>query len=158
MKRILQVFVVMLMLIGLCSCTKMTKITDEVTVPDFEVMVNGVKVTDEMMASYDVYEIVVETVDNYDNVDNTTYHGYRALDIIKAAGFTGSPKKMTIIPSDGADPFEVANPKASDNLFSFERKKSTDDAFSSKKGPFFAPCSSKNSPDYIKFCGTINVE
>lgn len=124
-----------------------------VTVPAFSIQVNGVEITDGTMAGYAVYEIRTATVNSVGTESTTTYTGFALSDVLAAAGVTD----YTSVTATAGDGYavevsaEVAG--APTTLVAIEK-----DGAQFSEYPWFAPCSSGTTGDYLKNMVAITLD
>ncbi len=164
MKRIIAILLVLLLLIGAAACTKenleetnkapTAQVVTGAEIPDFTVLVNGVEVTDETMAAYTVYSVQTHSVNSHGTEDNRLYVGYTVSDIIAAAGVTGEYTEIKAAADDGYEiAYDAETAALPTTLLAVIR-----DGEPFKKGPWFAPCHSGTSGDYLKNVASIGVD
>ena len=123
-------------------------------VPVFSISVQGTAVTSDMMTSYPVYEVETTSTNTYGTATTRVYVGYAISDILDAAGITGPFSVLTAIAGDGyavSVDKEVAMQPTTMIAIS-------EDGKLFKAGPWFAPCSSIGSPDYVRDVAGIVLE
>jgi len=117
-----------------------------ITIPEFAIMLNGVKVDNNMMAAYPVYSVVSFSINSSGTESTTTYVGFAMKDVLEAAGLTENYIWMEATADDGyainitgdmvmADTTLVAVTKNGEQF---------------KGAPWLAPCSSETTGDYLK--------
>ena len=123
-----------------------------VTVPAFAVTVNGIEVTNDMMAAYPVYQVEVTTTNSSGTVSTTTYAGFAMADVFDAAGLTEQYIWLEATADDGYA-VEYTGDLFSDlTLLAINQNGSQ-----FKSSPWFAPCGSETTGDYLKGCVSILV-
>ena len=136
---------------GASSAPEIREVTADV--PAFSILVNGVEVTHETMAGYPVYEIRTTTVNSVGTESTVTYTGFALSDVLKAAGVAG----YTSVTAAAADGYtvevsaEVAG--APTTLVAIAKDGSPFSAY-----PWFAPCSSGVTGDYLKNMAAITLD
>lgn len=164
MKKIIAALLVILMLIGVSACTKeknkeeneapTAQVVTDADIPEFSVLVNGVEVTDETMAAYNVYSVQTHSVNSHGTEDNRLYVGYAVSDVLAAAGVTGEYTEVKAAADDGYEiAYDADTAALSTTLLAVIR-----DGEPFKKGPWFAPCHSGTSGDYLKNVASIGVD
>jgi len=141
--------------------------TQKIVVPDFTFTINGVTITEEDMAEYDIYHAIAYTIGSSRQGDNV-YHGYRLLDVIEAAGLTGTPGKVTTVSVDGkGSEWEESLVNV---LLVFNKDYTNNEAYVPKNAPqgtvsdypknimTFAPLSSTDRTIYTSTLSTITIE
>ena len=124
-----------------------------VTIPSFEVFVNGVSITESVMAAYPVYSVQATSVNSSGTESTATYIGFSFPDLLDAAGLTEQYVWVQAVADDGyAVTFTGDTATAETTMIAISKDGSP---FSS--GPWFAPCSSKVSGDFLKGCVSILV-
>lgn len=124
-----------------------------VTIPALSLNINGQIVTDADLAEYAVYEISATSVNSSGTESTVTYVGFSLPDVFAAAGITEA-KTLKVIATDGYE-LEL------DGALAFEPTTLiaiTRDGAQFKDGPWFAPCSSGTTGDYLKGMAAISVD
>ena len=127
-----------------------------VTIPEFAITVNDVEVTHEMMADYAIYQVTVSTVNSSGTESTTTFCGFALKDILAAAGIEGDFATLTAVATDGYEiVFEDAAELIASDVTLVALTKNGDPF---KDAPWFAPCTSGTTGDYLKGMATITLE
>ena len=124
-----------------------------VTIPALSLNINGTIVTDADLAEYAVYEIAATSVNSSGTESTVTYVGFSVPDVFAAAGITEA-QTLKVIATDG---YELDL----DGALAFEPTTLiaiTRDGAQFKDGPWFAPCSSGTTGDYLKGMAAISVD
>lgn len=162
MKKIITLLLALAMIFTLCACG--TKAADEgtdgpvaeevkgVTVPEFSVMVNGVKVDQNMMAEYPLYSVQTTTVNSTGTESTTTFVGFAMKDVFTAAGLTENYVWLEATADDGYQVTFEGDVMANTTLLAI-----TKDGTQFSGSPWFAPCTSGTTGDYLKGCVGILV-
>ncbi len=164
MKKIIALLMALMLLVGIVGCgkketsTKDEAITAEVVtdveIPEFSVLVNGTEITDKAMASCTVYSVQTHTVNSTGTEDNRVYVGYTISDILAAAGITGGYTTVEAAADDGYTiSYDASTAAQPTTLLAVIR-----DGEAFKKGPWFAPCSSGASGDFLKNVASLGVD
>lgn len=159
MKKYVSLLLALLLVFALAACGETadpaeTAAPDEgnglkeavgVTIPAFSINVNGVTVTDADMADYPVYEVQTTTVNSSGTESTDTFVGFSLKDVFEVAGVTEF-KTVSAVADDGYE-VEVTADVAlkADTLVAITRN---GEQF--KSSPWFAPCSSGTTGDYLK--------
>ncbi len=126
---------------------------DGVEVPDFTVTASGVTVNKDTMASCKLYSVQTYSVNSTGTESTVTYVGYKLRDVCAAAGLTENYVWIEASADDGYAVELTGGVVMEDTtLLAMTRD---GDAF--KTAPWFAPCSSQTTGDYLKGCSTILV-
>ena len=110
MKKILSMILVLVLVMSLAACggaptettgapkettapaaTNPAPVAEEVrgvTIPNFAIMINGVKVDNTMMAAYPTYSVTANSINSSGTASTTTYVGFAMTDVLAAAGLT----------------------------------------------------------------------
>jgi len=171
MKKILSVLLVLALVLSLAACgsapaetpttvaTEPTEAATEatnpapvaeevkgVTVPAFAIMINGVKVDNVMMAAYPTYTVTANSVNSSGTASTTTYIGFALTDVLAAAGLTENYIWLEATADDGYA-IEVSGEivTAPTTLLAISKN---GEQF--KTAPWFAPCGSETTGDYLK--------
>ena len=123
-----------------------------VTIPAFSVTVNGVAVDNEMMAAYPVYSVEATSVNSSGTESTSTYIGFAMADVLDAAGLTDAYIWLEATADDGYAATFTGDIMANTTLLAISCNGSQ-----FKSGPWFAPCSSGTTGDYLKGCVSILV-
>lgn len=124
-----------------------------VTVPEFAIMINGVKVDNVMMAAYPTYSVTAFSVNSSGTESTTTYIGFAVTDVLAAAGLTENYIWLEATADDGYA-IEVTGEivTAPTTLLAISKN---GEQF--KTAPWFAPCDSETTGDYLKNMVSILV-
>ncbi|MBQ3077347.1 MAG: hypothetical protein IJC43_05785 [Clostridia bacterium] len=124
-----------------------------VTVPAFTLHVNGKTLTNEQMADYAVYEIQATSVNSSGTESTVTYVGFSLADVFAAAGVTDYTS--VVATADDGYAVEIAKEMASkpSTLVAISK-----DGEQFKTAPWFAPCSSGTTGDYLKGMVAITLD
>lgn len=123
-----------------------------ITVPAFSITVNGVKVDNEMLAAYPVYSVEASSVNSSGTASTVTFVGFAMKDVLEAAGLTENYVWLEATADDAYAVTFTGDILASTTLLAVSR-----DGSQFKTAPWFAPCSSATTGDYLKSCVSILV-
>ena len=174
MKKILSMILVLVLALSLAACdtapaettgapettapaaTNPAPVAEEVkgvTIPAFAIMINGVKVDNTMMAAYPTYSVTANSVNSSGTASTTTYVGFAMTDVLAAAGLTENYIWLEATADDGYA-IEVTGEivTASTTLLAV-----TKNGEQFKTAPWFAPCGSGTTGDYLKNMVSILV-
>ena len=171
MKKILSVILVLALALSLAACgaapaettaapetapaeTRPAPVAEEVkgvTVPEFAIMINGVKVDNVMMAAYPTYSVTAFSINSSGTESTTTYVGFAMTDVLAAAGLTENYVWLEATADDGYA-IEVTGEivTAPTTLLAISKN---GEQF--KSSPWFAPGSSETTGDYLK--GMVSI-
>ena len=122
-----------------------------VTIPAFEVFINGVSVTQDAMAAYPVYSVAATSVNSAGTESTTIYIGFAVKDVIEAAGLSGNYIWMEATASDGYTINLTGDVVLEDTtLLAITR-----DGSPFSGAPWLAPCSDKVTGNYLK--GAVSI-
>lgn len=167
MKKVLAVLLAMIMVFSFAACGGKsdggkkddTPAKDEllvekkgVTIPAFEIKVGGVKITNEEMADYPIYEASVTSTNSSGTTSTVVYIGFKVNDAVKAAGLEGTAGKLTATADDGYA-VEIENGASENNMIAISK-----DGTQFKSFPWFIPCDSETTGDQLKGCAKIEIE
>lgn len=124
-----------------------------VTIPAFTVMVGEKEITDAAMAEYAVYEVQTTSVNSAGTESTSTYVGFALSDVLTAAGIT-EYQTVTATADDGYA-VEVDGAVAAEPTTLLAISK---DGEQFKTSPWFAPCSSGTTGDYLKGMVALSVD
>ena len=124
-----------------------------VTIPAFAIMINGVKVDNAMMAAYPTYSVTAFSINSSGTESTTTYVGFAMTDVLAAAGLTENYIWLEATADDGYA-IEITGEivTASTTLLAV-----TKNGEQFKTAPWFAPCGSETTGDYLKNMVSILV-
>lgn len=124
-----------------------------VTVPAFAIMINGVRVDNNTMAAYPLYSVVTNTINSSGTASTTTYVGFAMTDVYEAAGLTENYIWLEAAADDGYT-INIADElvTAPTTLLAV-----TKNGEQFKTAPWFAPCGSGTTGDYLKNMVSILV-
>ena len=174
MKKILSLILVLALALSLVACgtapaettgapettapaaTNPAPVAEEVkgvTIPEFAIMINGVKVDNVMMAAYPTYSVTAFSINSSGTESTTTYVGFAMTDVLAAAGLTENYIWLEATADDGYA-IEVTGEivTASTTLLAI-----TKNGEQFKTAPWFAPCGSETTGDYLKNMVSILV-
>lgn len=125
-----------------------------VTIPKFSVEVNGVPVTNETMAEYPVYSAAATSTNSAGTTSTKTYVGFAVADVLKAAGIADGYKQVEAVADDGyAIKVDAALASQKTTLLAI-----SENGNPFKSSPWFAPCSSETTGDFLKGMVSIVVD
>ncbi|MDD3920598.1 MAG: hypothetical protein PHO41_05470 [Eubacteriales bacterium] len=125
-----------------------------VTVPPFSIMINGTTVTNEVMVAYPVYSVQAFSINSSGTESTCNYVGFAISDVLAAVGITDGFTNVEAAADDGyAIVVDAAVAKEPTTLLAV-----TKDGEQFKDGPWFAPCSSETTGDYLKGMSRLNVD
>ena len=174
MKKILSLILVLALALSLVACgtapaettgdpettapaaTNPAPVAEEVkgvTIPEFAIMINGVKVDNVMMAAYPTYSVTAFSINSSGTESTTTYVGFAMTDVLAAAGLTENYIWLEATADDGYA-IEITGEivTASTTLLAI-----TKNGEQFKTAPWFAPCGSETTGDYLKNMVSILV-
>ena len=176
MKKILSMILVLALALSLAACggtpaapaapettaptapaqTRPSPVAEEVkgiTVPEFAIMINGVRVDNVMMAAYPTYSVTAFSINSSGTESTTTYVGFAMTDVLAAAGLTENYIWLEATADDGYA-IEMTGDiiTASTTLLAI-----TKNGEQFKTAPWFAPGSSETTGDYLKNMVSILV-
>lgn len=171
MKKILSMILVLALALSLAACgaapaettaapetapaeTRPAPVAEEVkgiTVPEFAIMINGVKVDNVMMAAYPTYSVTAFSINSSGTESTTTYVGFAMTDVLAAAGLTENYIWLEATADDGYA-IEMTGDiiTAPTTLLAI-----TKNGEQFKAAPWFAPGSSETTGDYLK--GMVSI-
>ena len=174
MKKILSMILVLALVLSLAACggapaepadvpettvpaaTNPAPVAEEVkgvTIPNFAIMINGVKVDNVMMAAYPTYSVTANSINSSGTASTTTYVGFALTDVLAAAGLTENYIWLEATADDGyAINVSGEIVTAPTTLLAV-----TKNGEQFKTAPWFAPCGSGTTGDYLKNMVSILV-
>ena len=165
MKKFLAVMLAIAMVFSFAACGEKNtggnqsepeiklEVVKGITIPKFSVKVCGAKVTNEDMAAYDLYKYTADTVNSSGTAKSNVYIGFKMSDVLAECGITGTLGKATVT---AADNYEVVyeGDLMAENCFIAISK----DGAQGKNGPWFAPCASGTTGDYLQDLAKIEID
>ena len=173
MKKILSMILAVALALSLAACTtapvettaapvettvpaRPAPVAEEVkgvTIPEFAIMINGVKVDNVMMAAYPTYSVTAFSINSSGTESTTTYVGFAMTDVLAAAGLTENYIWLEATADDGYA-IEMTGEiiTAPTTLLAI-----TKNGEQFKTAPWFAPGSSETTGDYLKNMVSILV-
>ncbi|MCL2492249.1 MAG: hypothetical protein FWE87_05860 [Coriobacteriia bacterium] len=131
-----------------------TEEIDGIEIPAFSITVQDIVITDQEMTNYPVYRVETTSTNTYGTTTTRVYVGYSASDILGAAGVSSDFTTMVTLADDG---YQVkVNHKVA--LEPTTLVAISEDEVHFQTGPWFAPCSSNMSPDYLRDLVSITLE
>ena len=160
MKKYVSLILALMLVFSLAACGSESKPEGPemkeavgVTIPAFSLNVNGTVLTDADLADYPVYEVQATSVNSSGTESTCTYVGFSIKDVFEAAG-VGEFSTLAAIADDGYTvevDAELANQPST--LVAITR-----DGEQFKSAPWFAPCSSGTTGDYLKGMVAISLD
>ena len=158
MKKFIPIILAILLILPIMSCAekdtgpKAEKVTN-LEVPEFSVSVNGINITQEDLAEYNIYSVVAKSVNSSGTESEVTYVGYAIKDILKAAGLTEKYVWLEATAGDGYTVTITGDVVLKDTTLLAMTKDGS--PFSSS--PWLAPCNETVSGNYLKGTESIIV-
>ena len=162
MKKVLSVLMMFSCLFMLFSCTgKAQNITSResvleevkgVTIPKFNVSINGNVITNEDLAEYPIYKSQVTSVNSSGTETTVNYIGFRFVDALEKAGLSGKTNYIEAIADDGYSVVYEAKRKPENMLIAISK-----DGSQFKKSPWFCPCDSDTTGEFLQGLTSILV-
>ena len=178
MKKILSLILVLALALSLAACggtapettgapettnapettapAKTAPVAEEVkgvTIPEFAIMINGVKVDNVMMAAYPTYSVTAFSINSSGTESTTTYVGFAMTDVLAAAGLTENYIWLEATADDGYA-IEMTGEIVTAPTTLLAITKNGEQFMSA---PWFAPGSSETTGDYLKNMVSILV-
>ena len=165
MKRILKCLLVLLVLftIGACgqnsnSSTKNNSADSQlleeirgVTVPQFKISINDKTVNNEDMAEYPIYKALIKSINSAGTESSSTYIGFKFVDALKSISFNEEVKSVEAVADDGYS-VKYEGKDIEKMIIAISK-----DGSQFKKNPWFCPCDSNVTGDYLQGLVTIIV-
>ena len=120
-----------------------------VTIPKFSVTINDKVVTNEDLAEYSIYKSQVTSVNSSGTESTVNYIGFRFVDALEKAGLSNMTTYIEAIADDGYS-VVYENRKPENMLIAISR-----DGSQFKKNPWFAPCDSNVTGEFLQ--GLTNI-
>jgi len=158
MKKLLLLIISIILIAGLAACGNSggpaAAKVDGVEIPPFSFMVEDQEITDAVMAAYPVYSVETTSTNTYGTTTTRVYIGYAVSDVLEAAGITETFSTLVTLADDGYT-VSVSRDVAMKptTLIAI-----SEDGKVFKKGPWFAPCVSDVSPDYLRDLALITLK
>jgi len=121
---------------------------------DFVITVHGVEIKSEDLSDYPVYSIETTSTNMYGTTTTRVYIGYKVSDVLDAAGATDNFTTLVTIADDGYS-IKVSRDVAMEPTTLIAV---SEDGKLFREGPWFAPCCSDVTPDYLRELSTIRLE
>lgn len=122
-----------------------------VTVPEFSITVNGVTVDNNALAAYPIYSVKATSTNSAGTESTVTFVGFALSDVAKAAGLND----QYIWAEATADDGYTVTITGSDLMANTTLIAITRDGSQFKGSPWFAPCTSATTGDYLKGCVSL---
>lgn len=166
MKKLFKNLVLGLVVLSVLSCAacgnnnaEVSKNTNQnvleevrgVTIPKFSVTINDKVVTNEDLAEYSIYKSQVTSVNSSGTESTVNYIGFRFVDALEKAGLSNMTTYIEAIADDGYS-VKYENRKPENMLIAISR-----DGSQFKKNPWFAPCDSNVTGEFLQGLTTILV-
>ena len=162
MKKILAIILSLAMILSFTACGESKEAETSnavafeevkgVTIPNFEVSVNGIVVSNNEMAEYPLYSSQVTTTNSSGTTTTVTYIGFVMTDVLAAANLTEDYIYVLAAADDGYEIEFTEDVDMSTMLLAI-----TKDGSQFKSAPWFAPCASETTGDYLQGCVSILV-
>lgn len=123
-----------------------------VTVPTFSLTINGVTVDNSTMAAYPLYSVQATSTNSSGTESTTNYIGFAMKDVLEAAGLTENYIWLEATADDGYAVTYTGDIMANITLLAISK-----DGAQFTSSPWFAPCGSAVTGDYLKGCISILV-
>lgn len=164
MKKSVSLVLVLVLVLSLAACgtqqaspsTASGPVAQElkdVTIPAFSVTVNGITVDQTTMAAYPMFSVQATSVNSAGTKSTITYVGFSMRDVLNAAGL---PETYIWLEASADDGYKVTLTGgavlAETTLLAITKDGEPFDA-----APWFAPCTSGTTGDYLKSCSSILV-
>lgn len=172
MKRIISLLLVLMLVFSFAACSKSEPETTPtpdatettpagpvaeevkgVTIPEFSITVNDVTVDNNAMVAYPVYSVQAFSINSSGTESTVTYIGFAMSDVLAAAGLTGTYTALDATADDGYAVEFTGDVMANTTLLAISKN---GEQFATS--PWFAPCSSETTGDYLKNCVAITVK
>ena len=125
-----------------------------VTIPSFVVEINGVKVSNQTLIECPVYSVQAFSVNSSGTESTCNYVGFAMRDVLAAVGISEGFTMLKATADDGYT-VEVDSQLALEPTTLLAVSK---DGEQFKAAPWFAPCSSQTTGDYLKGMVSITVD
>ncbi|MBR3288885.1 MAG: hypothetical protein IKI71_03895 [Lachnospiraceae bacterium] len=162
MKKILSILMVMACSLMLLSCGSKAQNSNSnesvleevkgVTIPKFTVSINGNAVTNEDLAEYPIYKSQVTSVNSSGTETTVNYIGFRFVDALEKAGLSGYTSYIEAVADDGYSVVYEAKRNPENMLIAISK-----DGSQFKKSPWFCPCDSDTTGEFLQGLTTILV-
>ena len=162
MKKALSLALALILVLSLAACGGQQAAQPEgpsaeevkgVTIPAFSVTVNGVAVDQAAMAAYPLYSVQATSTNSAGTETTTTYVGFAMSDVLAAAGLSEAYVWLEATADDGYSVTVTGDAVAAPTTLLAMTK----DGEPFSASPWFAPCASAVSGDYLKGCVSILV-
>ncbi|MCL2517787.1 MAG: hypothetical protein FWF15_04410 [Oscillospiraceae bacterium] len=156
MKKVLPIFIALLFILAVISCSEnesgpVAVVVNDFDVPEFSVIVNGVEITQITLAECPVYSVESISVNSSGTESTIIYVGFAIKDILKAAGLNETYVSLEATASDG---YTVT--LTGDVIYKNTTLLAmTKDGAPFAASPWLAPCSDKVTGNYLK--GTVSI-
>ena len=163
MKKLIKSLVLALVVLSLVACgnnggpqVKNTNanVLEEVkgvTIPKFAVTINGKTVTNEDLAEYSIYKSQVTSVNSSGTESTVNYIGFRFVDALEKVGLSNMTAYIEAVADDGYS-VKYENRKPENMLIAISK-----DGSQFKKNPWFAPCDSDVTGEFLQGLTSILV-
>ena len=162
MKKTLSLVLALMLILSLVACGNQADVAaagpvaqevQGVTIPEFSVTVNGIAVDQTAMAAYPMYSVQATSTNSAGTESTTTYVGFSMKDVLAAAGLTEAYVWLEATADDGYAVTVTGDKVLADTTL----LAMTQDGEPFTSSPWFAPCSSATTGDYLKGCVSILV-
>lgn len=157
MNKRFALLLAVVMLVCAVACAAAEPVAEPVAdcVPTpFTLQINGVPVTSDDLSGCPAYTVTAESVNSSGTAKSYVYVGYALSDVLALVGVTDGYTKLEATADDGytiaCDAELAAQPTT---LVAFLR-----DGEPFKNGPWFAPCGSATTGDYLKNTASLTVD
>ncbi len=122
-----------------------------VTVPEFTISVNGISVDNNALAAYPLYSVNATSTNSAGTESTVNFVGFALSDVAKAAGLN----EEYIWAEASADDGYTVTYTGSELMANTTLLAITRDGSQFKSSPWFAPCTSVTTGDYLKGCVSL---
>lgn len=122
-----------------------------VTIPKFSVIINDKIVTNEDLAEYSIYKSLVTSVNSSGTESTVNYIGFKFTDALKVVDLSNMTAYIEAIADDGYS-VKYENRNVENMLIAISK-----DGSQFKKNPWFAPCDSNITGEFLQGLTTIFV-
>jgi len=156
MKRLLSTILICIILVTTgCSSTESgLMIVEDAEIPFFSIHVDGVEITSDDLSAYPVYSVEATSTNTHGTTTTRVYIGFMLSDVLKASRIKDDFVTLVTIADDGYS-IKVSKEVAMEPTTLIAV---SEDGKLFRDGPWFAPCSSDVSPDYLRELITITLE
>jgi len=130
------------------------ELSGDAEIPGFTINIQGLEITGDDLSGLPLYSVETTSTNRYGTTTTRVYVGFKLSDVLEAAGITESFATIVAIANDGYT-VSVSRETAMEPTTMIAI---SEDGKLLRGGPWFAPCSSDISPEYLMELAALKLE